>query len=66
MSNFFKFAKTLFARQSSREELDEAYLAQSVDLLDLERRMRDLDRRAPRLAPETEIGGWWLGRRQWS
>lgn len=66
MFDFFKFAKTLWAGADSRYQRDEAYFAASVDLLDLERRMRDVDRRAPRLFPETETGGWWLGKRQWS
>ncbi|MCP1199432.1 DUF3563 family protein [Notoacmeibacter sp. MSK16QG-6] len=40
-SRFFKFR--------SRRERDEDYLAKATDLVDLERRMRELDRAAGRI-----------------
>ena len=37
--------KRLFTGRPSQQERDEAYLGQSVDIYDLERRMRHLDDR---------------------
>ena len=37
--------KSLFTGRPSQQERDEAYLGQSVDIYDLERRMRHLDDR---------------------
>ncbi|HEX7155643.1 MAG TPA: DUF3563 family protein [Burkholderiaceae bacterium] len=45
MSRFLDLLKTLSERSERRaQERAEAYLAQSTDLYDLERRMRELDR----------------------
>jgi hypothetical protein len=43
MSNLMEFIKALFPVWQSQRDLDEAYLAESTDVYDLERRMRDLD-----------------------
>ena len=37
--------KSLFAGPRPQREIDEAYLAESVDIYDLERRMREIDER---------------------
>lgn len=44
MNAVLRFIKQLFSAPSQHEQ-DEAYLAQAVDIYDLERRMRQLDRR---------------------
>ena len=46
MSAFFKFIKALRVNVEPQHVRDEAYLAESVDIYDLERRMRELDQRA--------------------
>jgi len=49
MLSLFKPLKTLLemiARAEPRHDLDEAYLAQAVDISDLEHRMRNLDQQA--------------------
>lgn len=46
MSLFIKLIQALSVHYKSRENLDEAYLAESVNIHDLERRMRELDHRA--------------------
>jgi hypothetical protein len=43
MSHVFELIKALFPGLQNQKSLDEAYLAQSADMFDLERRMRDLD-----------------------
>jgi hypothetical protein len=43
MSTVLRFLKSLFAVIPPQREIDEAYLAQSVDMNDLERRMREID-----------------------
>lgn len=43
MLPLFKFLQSLFARHPARSDGDEAYLSESVDIYDLERRMRSLD-----------------------
>lgn len=44
MNAVFRFFKQLFSVPSQREQ-DEAYLSQATDIYDLERRMRQIDRR---------------------
>jgi len=46
MSRLLDFIKALIPRIESQHVLDEAYLAESVDIYDLERRMRELERRS--------------------
>lgn len=49
MFSLFNPVKTFFAtllRAEPRYDLDEVYLAQAVDIRDLEQRMRNLDARA--------------------
>jgi len=53
----FRFIAGLLPRFPSQHELDEAYLADSVDIYDLERRMRDIDQRGRRVAA-TAIAGF--------
>jgi len=45
MSSLCGLIKAFLPQIESQQERDEAYLAQSVDLYDLERRMRELDAR---------------------
>jgi hypothetical protein len=46
MSRLLDFIKALIPRIESQRVLDEAYLAESVDIYDLERRMRELEQRS--------------------
>jgi hypothetical protein len=46
MSRLLDFIKALIPRIEPQHVLDEAYLAQSVDIYDLERRMRELEQRS--------------------
>lgn len=46
MSRIFQFIKTLLPNVQSTQDRDEAYLAEAVDVFDLERRMRQIDSRA--------------------
>jgi hypothetical protein len=45
MNSLLNFLKSLLSRSEPRRDADEAYLADAVDLYDLERRMRTLDQR---------------------
>ena len=45
MSSLLQLLHILLPTAESQHDRDEAYLAESVDLYDLERRMRDLDNR---------------------
>ena len=45
MSNLLNFLKSLLPTIESQHERDEAYMAQAVDIYDLERRMREIDER---------------------
>ena len=45
MNPILSFLKSLLPVIESQQERDEAYLAESVDILDLERRMRAIDER---------------------
>lgn len=60
MSKLFELIKALLPGFVSSQERDEMYLAQSHDVCDLERRMRELDRRArhPNLGPQWANGAW--------
>jgi hypothetical protein len=45
MSPLLKFLHALFPRRELRADIDDAYLADAVDIYDLERRQRTLDER---------------------
>lgn len=45
MTNLLKFLKSLLPSIESQQERDEAYMAASADIYDLERRMRAIDER---------------------
>ncbi len=47
----FQELKNLLTGRPNQQERDEAYLCQSVDIYDLERRMRQLDARDSGRAP---------------
>ena len=53
----FRFVAGLLPSFPNQRELDEAYLADSVDIYDLERRMREIDQRG-RGAPATALAGF--------
>jgi hypothetical protein len=46
MSKLMELIKALVPRFKSEEALDDAYLSESNDMFDLERRMREIDSRA--------------------
>ena len=48
MTPIYSFLKRLLPTIESQQERDEAYLAEAVDLHDLERRMRAIDERGRR------------------
>ncbi len=48
MTSLPNLLKSLLPMIESQKERDEAYMAASVDLYDLERRMRDIDERGRR------------------
>ncbi len=48
MTNLLNILKSLLPTIESQSERDEAYMAASVDLHDLERRMREIDERGRR------------------
>lgn len=48
MSHLFAFIQALFPRIPSQKERDLAYLNQSADIYDVERRMQEIDNRPRR------------------
>lgn len=56
MNTILSFLKSLLPVIESQQERDEAYLAESADILDLERRMRAIDERG-----RNHMGGIALG-----
>ena len=48
MTPLLNFLKSLVPSVESQEERDEAYMAEAVDIHDLERRMREIDERGRR------------------
>jgi Protein of unknown function (DUF3563) len=46
MPRLLEFIKALIPRIEPQDVRDEAYLAESVDIYDLERRMREIDQRS--------------------
>jgi hypothetical protein len=50
MSKFIEIIQALFPRIEPQQARDEAYLAESVDIYDLERRMREIDQRGRQLS----------------
>jgi Protein of unknown function (DUF3563) len=46
MSKFIEIIKSLLPSNETQRARDEAYLAQAVDIYDLERRMEEIDRRS--------------------
>ena len=53
-----KFLKNLFVAKSDRQLVDE-YLGEATDLVDLERRMRQIDRgQAPFQTVNQNLTGW--------
>lgn len=49
MTKFWAYLKSLFPAAPNQRQLDEQYLAESYDLVDLERRLKELERRNPHL-----------------
>lgn len=58
MSHIIELIKALVPHIPSQQELDEAYLNESVDACDVERRMWEIDHRAAPSQPQGEgLGG---------
>ncbi len=51
MNIFIRLLSSVLPNIESQSERDEAYLAESVDLYDLERRMVEIDRRSRDVSP---------------
>ncbi len=56
MSALIELIKAVLPDVESQAERDEAYLSASVDIYDLERRMREIDDRANTLATGLQFG----------
>jgi hypothetical protein len=56
MSKLFELIQALIPRVETQAERDQAYLNDSVDIYDLERRMREIDSRANTLATGLRFG----------
>jgi Protein of unknown function (DUF3563) len=56
MSDFLKLIKALIPSTQSPHERDEAYLAEAVDIYDLERRMREIDARGRHATGDVTFG----------
>jgi Protein of unknown function (DUF3563) len=56
MSKINALLMSLMPHWRGQQMLDEQYLAESVDLIDLERRMREIDNRAFRRAGDLAAG----------
>ena len=52
MFKVLQFIKALIPRIESQDARNEAYLAESVDIYDLERRMREIDQRGRDASPD--------------
>jgi hypothetical protein len=52
MSRLIELIKALIPRIESQRANDEAYLAASVDIYDLERRMHEIDERGRNASPD--------------
>lgn len=60
MSNFLDFLRTLVPFMQSQRERDETYLAEALDIYDLERRMRQLEARGRHASSDVPFGlGLW-------
>ena len=56
MSSIHSFLKSILPNIQSQHVRDEAYLAESVDMCDLERRLREIDDRATRYSSDLAAG----------
>lgn len=45
MSKIFSFIQSILPKRQQQQDRDDSYLAEAVDIYDLERRMRELDQR---------------------
>jgi len=60
MSNFVDFLRTLVPFMRSQRERDESYLAEAMDLYDLERRIRQVESRGRDARSDVPLGlGLW-------
>lgn len=50
------FIQRVLPRMQSQQERDDQYLAESVDIYDLERRMREIDSRGRNTPPSLPLG----------
>lgn len=56
MSKFIRLIKALALSAKSQKDLDNAYLSESTDVYDLERRMREIDLRGRSSARALSFG----------
>ena len=56
MSSIHSFLTSILPNIQSQHVRDEAYLAESVDMCDLERRLREIDDRATRYSSDIAAG----------
>jgi len=56
MPSLLKLIQSLFVGTPPQRDVDEAYLADSVDIYDLERRMREIDQRGRNPAHGVMLG----------
>ncbi len=56
MSTLLQRLKSLLVRAATRHDTDEQYLADAVDVYDLERRMRELDDRTSHPMSDIRFG----------
>lgn len=60
MSNFLKLLKGLVPFMPSQRESDETYLAEALDIADLERRIREIEARGRHATSDVPFGlGLW-------
>ena len=66
MSNLLSFLKALVPSMQSQRERDEAYLAEALDIYDLERRLREIDARGRPRYQRRRVRLWpVVGGRRW-
>lgn len=60
MSNLIGLIKALVPHMPTQEELDQAYLNESVDIFDVERRMAEIDHRGHEFPGRETAYNFWM------
>ena len=60
MSNLIELIKALIPHLPTQEELDQAYLNESVDIFDVERRMAEIDHRGHEFPGQEPAYNFWV------